>query len=392
MSQLALHLPTAPLKRSVGARYVPLLLDRAGERRALSQCDESVWESMTPLIAVTRYGELPTHGALKRRAKALLDAVGEHPFYLDLARIPACRKFQTSAGPRQTLAVLHEEAARRSLNFMPVVQPTDRPCHTTVVAGAVAQFGRGLALRHPLSSRVRRTGELPADRLLKTVEALSADPADIDLLLDLKWLDPDTPMSSRWIIREIQALAACASWRRIVLAGTCVPKSLSAITSLDEVGTTGRSEWELWKTVDAAVEVSLDYGDYGVQHPVPPSSGGRTFGNLRYTTETELVVARGHLMSNMDDADFGEMCRRIVRRPEFSGPAFSWGDAEIARIAKYQRSPRSAIFDYVEDDDELGAAVSINGHGFWRAVATSHHLKFACTQLVATNTRVRSQP
>jgi Beta protein len=381
MSQLALHVPPAPSKPALGARYVPLLLDRAGERRALSQCDESVWESMTPLIAVTRYGELPTHGALKSRAKALLAAVGVHPFYLDLARIPACRKIHTSAGPRQTLAVLHEEAARRSLNFMPVVQPTDRPCHIKIAAGAVTEFGRGLALRHPLGSRVRRTGELPGDRLLKTVEALSADPADTDLLLDLQWLDPDTPVSSRWITREIQALAACASWRRIVLAGTCVPKSLGAIASLDKVGTVGRSEWELWKTVDAAVDVPLDYGDYGVQHPVPPSSGGRTFGNLRYTTETEFVVSRGHLMSNMDDGDFGDMCRRIIRRPAFSGPEFSWGDAEIARIAEYQRSPRSAIFDYDEDDGGLGPGISINGHGFWRAVATSHHLKFACAQL-----------
>jgi hypothetical protein len=213
------------------------------------------------------------------------------------------------------------------------------------------------------------------------VEALHADPSDIDLLLDLQWLDPNTRMSSKWIVREIQALAARASWRRIILAGSCVPKSLAAIISIDKVGTTRRSEWELWKTVAGAVEAPIDYGNYGVQHPVPPSGGGRTFGNIRYTTETELVVSRGHLMSNMDDGDFGEMCRRVVRGPSFSGVEFSWGDAEIARIAEYQRSPRSAIYDYDVDDDGLGTAASINSHGFWRAVATSHHLKFACAQL-----------
>jgi hypothetical protein len=378
MTQIALHIPSVTDLSAAGHGYVPLLLDRAGERRALRGCDAATWASMTPLIAVARYGDPPSRAALTHRAKALCAAVGERPFYLDLEGIAPCRRLATPRGQRATLAVLHAEAARRGLAFMPVARSTDGPRRLAIVADAVGEHGRGLALRHRLGSRLRRTGEGPADRLLRTVESVASTPQAVDLILDLGWLDPDSAPSARWVARQIHALSASADWRSVILAATCVPQSISGITELDAIGSIPRAEWLLWKEVRQATDIDLVFADHAVQHPRVPSSGGRTFGNLRYTAAEELYVSRGHLMSNMDDADFAAMCKRIVVEGRFSGRDFSWGDEQIHDIAQLRRGPRIAIFDEPDDDE---AIEGISSHHFWRQVATSHHLKFVAVQL-----------
>jgi hypothetical protein len=378
MSQTAFNIPAVANPLVVGPRYVPLLLDRAGERRALSRSTPATWASMTPLVAVTRYGDPPTRDALKSRAKELHKAVGDHPFYLDLQGIAACRRITTPTGKRDTLAVLHEESARRGLAFMPVARSADGPRRLAIVAEAVREHDRGLALRHQLGSRLQRTGEGPADRLLRTVEAVAAIPEEVDLVLDLGWLDPDSAPQARWVARQIQSLSAGASWRSIILAATCVPPSIRDIADLDAVGSIPRTEWLLWKDVATATDVDLVFADYAVQHPKAPSSGGRTYGNLRYTADDELYVSRGRLISNMDNADFAAMSKRIVVDGPFSGRDFSWGDEQIYRVAQLQARARVAIFDELDDEEQIEG---ISSHPFWREVGTSHHLKFVSVQL-----------
>ena len=373
-----MHIPTGAASPAVGHRYVPLLLDRAGERRALRDSDATTWATMTPLVAVARYGDPPTSSALKSRAKELHVAVGERPFYLDLEGIAPGRRIATPRGARETLVVLHEEAARRGLAFMPVARSTDRPRRLAIVGDAINEHGRGLALRHRLGSRLQRTGEGPTDRLLRTVEAVAATPGEVDLILDLGWLDPDSTMSARWVAQQIQALSARANWRSVILAATCVPQSMAGIAAIDAVGTIPRAEWLLWKDVALATDIDVTFADFAVQHPRVPSSGGRTFGSLRYTADRELYVSRGHLMSNMDNADFAAMCRRIVVDGPFSGQDFSWGDGQIQRVAQLQHGPRIAIFDDPDDDESIEG---INSNSFWRRVGTSHHLKFVSAQL-----------
>jgi Beta protein len=379
MSQQALPIPSVDPPAVGRAPYVPLLLDRPGERVALQRADDETWASMRPLIAVTRWGDPPTHGSLKGRALALRDAVGTRHFYLDLADIAPNRMISDRGSRRPTLEVLHDEAARRGLAFIPVARPTDGPRRLAIVAQAVLEHGRGLAVRHKLGSGLRRTGEGPADRLLRTVEAVGAHSQNVDLILDLAWLDPDAVPSSRWIARQVQALSARTAWRSIVLAGTCVPQSASAIAEAGELGWTRRTEWSLWQDVDAATDVNVVFGDYGVQHPRVPSKDGRAFGNVRYTTAADLYVSRGRLLSNMDAGDIAAMCRRITAGP-FSGPDFSWGDGQIHTLAARRASTRSAIFDEPDDDPDAETA-GMRGPAFWRAVGTSHHLKFVTTQL-----------
>lgn len=382
MSQQALDIFAAVPSSTGTTRYIPLLLDRPGERRALEHADDETWACMTPLVAVTAWGGQPTADTLKSRARKLQMAVGEHRFYLDLAGIRPNRRIVARGSKRRTLEVLHDEVARRGLSFLPVARPNDGPQRLEVVARAVREHGRGIALRHRLGSRIQRSGEGPADRLLRTIDVIGTQPEHVDLILDLGWLDPDASAPSRWIARQIQALSASEAWRTVALAGTCVPKSVSDVASADDIGSTPRAEWALWKEVDAATDINLAFGDYAVQHPRVPSKGGRAYGNLRYTTESDLYVSRGRLLSNMDVGDFAEMCRRITAG-RFSGSDFSWGDEQIQAIAQLRRSSHSAIYDEPDDDDTSSSTEGMGGSAFWRGVGTSHHLRLVTEQLVS---------
>lgn len=381
MSQQALNIQMSSPPLGAGTFYVPLLLDRPGELRALRHADDQAWTAMRPLIAVTRWGDPPTHSSLQSRARKLWDAVKARPFYLDLADIAPSRQIAARGARRRTLDVLHDEAARKGLAFIPVARPNDGPKRLAMVADAVTEHQRGFALRHRLGSHITRSGEGPADRLLRTLEAVGTEPDEADLLLDLGWLDPDAVPAARWLGRQIQALSAAASWRSIILAGTCVPQSMAAIAEASDIGSTPRAEWKLWREVDAATDVNLAYGDYGVQHPRVPSKGGRPFGNVRYTASEYLFVSRGQELRNMDAGDLAEMCGRIVTGP-FSGESFSWGDEQIYALAQRRRTSRLAIFD--EPDDENNERIEgPNGSPYWRGVGTSHHLKFVAMQLIA---------
>lgn len=97
------------------------------------------------------------------------------------------------------------------------------------------------------------------------------------------------------------------------------------------------------------------FGDYAVQHPEPPETGGPGMrANVRYTVDRSVLFARGH--SVLDGAQqYKDLATMLERRPEFSGSSYSWGDAIIADTAAGRIPPK--------------------GEPRWRGAGTSHHLR-----------------
>jgi hypothetical protein len=377
MSQIALVQPT-PLDPLPTSRqgYVPILLDKPGERRALSQVSTDVWLHMTPMIVVARYGSHPTRGSLRDRVRAIAESVASHPIYLDLAReIAPCKPLSTPNGKRRTLEVLYDAAQRRGLSFMPVAGTADRECRLAIVRDVAAEQGLGLALRHRLGVSVSASGTELVKKLDRVLTTVDADAQHVDLILELEYLAPDQQPSAKWLGQEVNRLSASFKWRSIVLAATSVPKVVGEICGTDSAGERDRAEWTLWQNVCARTSFPVAYGDYGIQNPAPPSQGWRGFANVRYTTRGCLVVSRGHDITDMTEYDVAAMCRRVTDSQGFEGSAFSWGDQVVAERAA-GRVSATAIDDDWEDDSDLE-----RHHYFWRAVGTSHHLKLVSTQL-----------
>jgi hypothetical protein len=332
MSQISLvpRTPLAPLPTSRRS-YVPILLDRSGERRALSHASDDVWQHMTPMVVVTRHGDHATPNSLRDRVRAIADAVGSHAIYLDLAaNVRPCKWLDTPKGRRRTLAALYDAAEKRCLSFMPVAGTADRPCRLEIVGQVAAEHGLGVAVRHQLGAAAGRSGNTLEDKLRRVLAELRVDERQADLMLELGYLSPDQQQSASWLGRRVDQVGHALKWRSIVLVATSVPRSLKDVCEMDSAGERERLEWALWREVCARASTVIAYGDYGIQNPRPPQSGWRGFANVRYTTRAALLVSRGHDISQMTNYDNTEMCRRITSSAEFEGAAFSWGDERRA--------------------------------------------------------------
>jgi hypothetical protein len=59
--------------------------------------------------------------------------------------------------------------------------------------------------------------------------------------------------------------------------------------------------------------------DYGVQSPERPEGGRGAWANIRYTTTTAVVIARGHKVTRSDPQQYCDLARQVVNDDEFSG-------------------------------------------------------------------------
>ncbi|MDF2711595.1 MAG: hypothetical protein K0R62_7247 [Nonomuraea muscovyensis] len=115
-----------------------------------------------------------------------------------------------------------------------------------------------------------------------------------------------------------------------------------------------RKEAALWTHVCRRWP-GLGYGDYGVDHPGPPSDGLRPDPNLRYTSAGDWRFHRQPKDVKGGHGSFHRLCRSLLKSGDWplEGPAFSWGDQQIALAACEAIGPGSGTQ--------------------WKAYSMSHH-------------------
>jgi hypothetical protein len=361
------------LPRSLSS-YVPVLQSQSGELSALAHASPEVWDCITPLVVFV--AQRRVSGADPRKAstvagwaKRAAAAVGNHCFYVDVLRADPEEEIAKPNNSRLPLLTGFFEAARRwNLKFIPVLGEAATPGHAQLVSQAVGMDGRGLAVRCPLLGRASIPGtSLPA-RLTDLVGQVGARPECVDIIFDLGYLDEDVEIDLEALSDQILAVHAAGEWRSMILIGCSIPSMLTEIPE-GTVSSIDRREWEVWRHLaDSGMERIPAYGDYAVQHPHPPSGGGPGMRrNIRYTSETSTVIARGEGdLLQSDDDQYVELCRWIKDSGAFMGAAYSWGDRVIDHVSRRLKPPgRQAM---------------------WRGAGTSHHLQFVTEQLASRQT------
>lgn len=125
---------------------------------------------------------------------------------------------------------------------------------------------------------------------------------------------------------EIKALG----FEHVHLASGAFPESLQSIEGAGEIK---RRDWELWKSVTAAMPAALiGFADYG---PLTPTwseetltrRGGRSI--LRYTLEDKWRIIRATSNRTADSIAISELMVNVYSR-EFRKKPYSFGDALIA--------------------------------------------------------------
>lgn len=371
--------PYSPLPTTVRG-YVPVLQDHLGERTALSKASARAWSRMTPLVEVVARGGALTDTSVKDHIRRLHNAVGEHPVYLDLKKIDPSKPLETSQGERPVLELLLAAARKRGLCFMPVAWTNSAAEHLRLVRDAIGSDCQGAALRHRLTGV--SYGETIEGLVHRRVEELGASPEQIDLLLDLEYLDPDSDPSASWVLGLLEKIAGIGTWRSIVLIGTSVPSSLgNGLVPERTTKELARREWSLWKNVAGTASVSLAYGDYAVQNPVPPAKPPPIgpWANIRYTLADNLLVARGRDTRRHGTEQYKELSSWISSHHGFRGAAFSYGDSEIARWGSSDNPDVVMVESEVDEMDEMDGSTS---NTYWRGVGTSHHMEVVVEQVM----------
>jgi hypothetical protein len=365
-TQLLHRDPPTPLPVSAEF-YVAALQNKSGELDALRHASAETWERLIPLLHFVgpktrrRPLQAPTVRSWVARAGS---ALGTHPFYLDLLRLASRSPVVVAKKQVPVLEVIYAAARKRGLRFVPVVRPDDDAAHVNAVANAAIEDGNGLAIRYSLLGTALLPGTSHQQRASDLLEMLGCDATTCDLILDLGYLDPDVELAAADLAPSVRELMSAATWRGVVLLGSSIPKTLSSITE-DTVGSLSRREWGLWHQLG---QLDLPrrpaFGDYAVQHPTPPQDSGPGMrANIRYTTDDDILVARGRSILTEGSEQYHDLCQWLVERDEFAGSSYSWGDAAIDDCARHRRSAGS------QHD--------------WRGAGTSHHLQFVTDQLRA---------
>ena len=162
----------------------------------------------------------------------------------------------------------------------------------------------------------------------------------------------------------LNGVMSVGPWRSVVLLGTSMPRTLKGIPE-QSLGSLARREWELWSQLDQLGVARMPaFGDYAVQFPSPPqeNSGPGMRANVRYTVARETLIARGLAVLQEGNAQYRGLCQQLVKRTEFTGRSYSWGDDVIGACADGTVPPRA--------------------QRMWRGAATSHHLQFGTDQLL----------
>lgn len=359
-----------PVRHGAG-HYVAAVQNKPGELTALSHATPETWDRMTPLIAIVgpkRHPDAYKSETVGRWVKGVAGAVGQRPFFLDVLRLRPGHRTTTSAGERQVLSVIHEEARKRKMEFVPVLPLGSAHAaeHVALIRDTAARDGRGAALRYPIRTVVPLPGMTHASMLAAALTDIGVDVDCADVLVDLSYLSAQDDLRPEDVSDALRDVLAVGAWRSVVLLGTSMPSMLGEIAE-GSVGSLPRREWELWSALRREPRGRIPtYGDYVVQHPNPPrdeDGGGPSMrANIRYTVDGETLVARGRgPVIQVGREQYRQLCQQLVERSEFAGIAFSWGDSQIAACAD--------------------GIIEPGWQTLWRGAGSSHHFRLVTDQL-----------
>jgi hypothetical protein len=188
----------------------------------------------------------------------------------------------------------------------------------------------------------------------RVVGRLGLDVAQIDLIVDLQYLDSCTPQLVEWTLKTFAALRPLGPFRSMTILSGSVPSMLEQ-TSLWE---RPRFEEALWRGVVEGGGREIRLGDYGVVHPGAGALFPSKHVNLKYTCADHWLFVRERMSDQLGRGPTLQIvCRDLVQSGSFSGPQYSWGDGEIASAAD-------------------GRGRSLGSTSKPVAIGTSHHLAY----------------
>ena len=193
-----------------------------------------------------------------------------------------------------------------------------------------------------------------AEDVGRVVELLELEVGQVDLIVDLEYVDSSSPQLVEWALGRFAALESLGGFRSMTILSGSVPSTLDQ-TSLWE---RPRFEEEIWRGVVEGGSREIRLGDYGVVHPGAGAPFASKHVNLKYSCADHWLFVRERMSGEMGRGPtLRVVCNDLVQSGSFSGAQYSWGDGEIASAAD-------------------GRGRSLGSTSKPVAIGTSHHLAY----------------
>jgi hypothetical protein len=357
--------------------YVPLLKGKRGEFDALGRVPHSDRFAMTPLIDVpppkASSSKPPLSTLIPDQVRRAAKARGEYgSVFFDLRLLA-----DSDHLPDGTHAMVEvaRQAAALEFPIIPVTGPRRSSAYQAAAREAEQIINEGLCFR--LYDADMGAENLEA-QLWRLLEFYGTEPPRVDIILDFRAIEPDSAhrlyLAARGILSTFPTVT---QWRSLTFAATAFPFDLSAFGKAPFDTRIPRGEWIAWRRLQQEADALPrlpQFGDYGISHPelviLTGAAGGNIPVSVRYTLEEAFLVRKVGRRADLPPDAFRELARWLVAHPDYKGPDFSWGDAEIKDIAT---NPARSI--HPDAKKRFGAAES------WRKIGTSHHLAMVARQL-----------
>jgi hypothetical protein len=340
--------------------YLPILPARSGAFSAIAELSPDAVSRINVLFdvpaPVLKNGKtLDTY--LTERAQGIHGCwERDRPLYVDVHDLDP--NLRTTMGA-QPIAFLLNQLKLRGSRAVPVTgTAADRGTdYVNTVRALVAQHPDGVCVR--LDRDELSDASQLAQNLIGLLDALSAEPASTDLILDYRYVGREKPEAVRAsALDALNVIAGVGQFRNIALAGTSIPDRLDKRDN-GKVRRESRVEFEAWSQLlpTLASRMLVAESDYGVvgAHYVTPSGVVTVPSRSRYTTEREHVFRRAKRSEHV------ETCKQVVASQDYLGETFSAGDRRVNLVAQGQAKPGAPV-NWVTDD-------------------ATHHLEFVSAQV-----------
>jgi len=341
--------------------YVPILRWKMGEKGALRELRPKDRAKLTPLIEWSRPNEVAAHGESLATAETPQDLArdiikhwGARPFFCDVHTLLDGHLGGQLDALRRVAMGLRDGGTRP----IPVLWLDDGPAYVSTLECLSSGAGACLRLRE---DDVSRSGL--QSRIEGLLSSIGVTTQHVDLVVDLA---ADVTGMDVGVI--CPALPRLGSWRTFTVVAGSFPPDLKAFQGPGRYYQP-RAEWLVWKAQSSRRLPRLPtFGDYATLHPVLTTykPGLNPSASIRYATDESWMIMRGEGLRNEDGpghAQYPANAALLMRRPEYCGPSFSYGDKYIS---------------------EVGAGRTGTGNPTtWVRAGVNHHLTFAVRQIAS---------
>lgn len=302
--------------------YVPILKTKAGERWALGRVLAHTRRQFTPLLEIHQHKKKADGDHVDEICEDLATFLGaSDKFFLDT------KWLHDPTGNPAIITSTFQSSRAQGLSAIPVAQVTYSAQSITSLQAVIAADARGYMLR------IGRDSLLNPAAITAFVAAVGQPLANVDLMIDCQTALPQLAV-------DMPHVPSVNDWRTITVASGVFPNTYAGM-GLGVWHQLPRDDYQAWRTgvVGGALPRKPAFADYTVRDPGAPAEFGEPSVNLRYTCQDYWLMRIGGKVKSGLSSDIFAICQSLIARPEYSGPTFSAGDAEIHLVASGLSGP-----------------------------------------------------